>query len=301
MSRPAGGMRGLAEGIGGRFAALGGDLRLATRVDRIEPAGPEGFRVLTRRRHRQVQARQVAFNLPLDLAAALLGRGLDGPLGRSERRSRAVWGAFTGYVAIERGAVADASPLFHQVLQTYDRPIHDGNNVLVSLSPPDDEGYGPRDVRIATMSTHTTPADWSTSDPDAYAARKADYRARLLAALGRALPEAPARLLHAEFATPRSFERYTRRIAGAVGGAPVARRNSNFLAVSPDVLGPALWVVGDSVFPGQGTMATVLSAIRVVERITGASWECLRRRESPPPARRDDERTHPLEAGGTML
>ena len=46
-----------------------------------------------------------------------------------------------------------------------------------------------------------------------------------------------------------------------------------------DVLGSGLWVVGDSVFPGQGTMATVLSAIRVVERITGDSWEAMKRRE----------------------
>ena len=97
---------------------------------------------------------------------------------------------------------------------------------------------------------------------------------RFLRALGeRPLPEAPSALVHAEFATPRSFARYTRRTLGAVGGPPVAReRNSTFLAVDADVLGPGLWVVGDSVFPGQGTMATVLSAIRVVERITGASW-----------------------------
>src|SRR5262249_45963117 len=73
------------------------------------------------------------------------------------------------------------------------------------------------------------------------------------------------------------FRRYTRRTDGAVGGAPVSRSNSNFLAVGPDVLGPGLWIVGDSVFPGQGTMATVLSAIRVVERITGVAWTTIRR------------------------
>ena len=51
-------------------------------------------------------------------------------------------------------------------------------------------------------------------------------RDRLLGALGVALPEAPACLVHAEFATPHSFARYTRRNAGAVGGPPVARRNA---------------------------------------------------------------------------
>ena len=164
MSRPGGGMRALVEGIGGRFAALGGDLRTATLVDRVTPTADGHFAVETRRRHRLI-ARQVAFNLPLDLAAALLGRDLDGLLRRRERRSRAVWSAFTGYLAIDRRAVPDDSPLFHQVLQDYDRPFHDGNNVLVSLSPPDDPGYGPPDARVVTMSTHTPPGDWDGLDP----------------------------------------------------------------------------------------------------------------------------------------
>ena len=157
-------------------------------------------------------------------------------------------------------------------MQDYARPIHDGNNVLVSLSSPGDPGYGPAGVRVATMSTHTAPAAWADLDPPAYAALKADYRERLLAALARALPDAPSALAHAEFASPRSFARYTRRTGGGAGGPPVSRRNSVFFAVDAGVLGPDLWVVGDSVFPGQGTMATVLSAIRVWERITGESW-----------------------------
>ena len=275
MSRPVGGMRSLVEGLGQRFSALGGDLRMATIADRVEPQG-EGFVVTTRRRDR-VSTRQVAFNLPLNLAASLLGRGLEGRLGRRENQTRAAWSAFTGYLAIRRSALDDGGPLFHQVLQEYDRPIHDGNNVLISLSTPGDEGHGPSDVRVATMSTHTRPADWLDLGRPAYDAKKSEYRDRMLAALRRALPDAPANLVHAEFATPASFARYTRRVGGAVGGAPVSRRNSNLLAVGSDVFGPGLWVVGDSVFPGQGTMAVVMSAIRVVERITGESWVDIRR------------------------
>jgi len=281
MSRPRGGMASLADGIGHRFALMGGDLRTAALVDRVETDGAGGFIVETRRKAR-LAAHQIAFDLPLDRAAALLGRSLEGRLGRREAKSRAAWSAVTGYLAIDRQAVPDDSPLFHQVLRSYDRPIHDGNNVLISLSTPDDPGYGPRDVRVATLSTHTRPHEWLGLNPEAHAARKLDYRARLLAALRRALPDAPEALRHAEFATPRSFERYTRRAAGAVGGPPVSRQNSNFLAVGSDVLGSGLWVVGDSVFPGQGTMATVLSAIRVVERITGKSWHEMKAERSLP-------------------
>ena len=270
MSRPRGGMKALAEGIGRAFARQGGELRTATLVDRVEPLETGGFVVTTRRRHR-FKAQQVAFNLPLDLAANLLNRPIEGRLKPLEAKSRAAWGAVTAYLAIDRRAVPDESPLFHQILQEYNRPIHDGNNVLVSLSPVEDPGYGPANVRVATLSTHTEPSVWAGLDGVAYASRKAVYRERLLRALGRALPDAPSALVHAEFSTPRSFARYTRRKLGAVGGPPVSRSNSTFLAVDADVLGPGLWVVGDSVFPGQGTMATVLSAIRVVERIAGVN------------------------------
>lgn len=275
MSRPRGGMRALAEGLGSRFAALGGDLRTGALVDRVERLDGGGSVVVTRRRHR-IAARQVALNLPIDRAVALLGRPLGGRLARRERSSRAAWSAFTGYLAIDRGTIADDAPLFHHVLLDYDRPIHDGNNVLISLSPPDDEGYGPSEARVATMSTHTRPSDWEGLGDEAHATRKADYSERMMAALRRALPEASDSLVHAEFATPRSFERYTRRAAGAVGGPPVSRRNSNFFAVGVDALGPGYWLVGDSVFPGQGTMAVVLSAIRVVERLTGRTWSMMR-------------------------
>ncbi len=283
MSRPRGGMRALAEGIGQAFAGLGGDLRTATLVDRIEHAGTDGtsgsgqpgFVVVTRRRERML-ARQVALNLPLDLAARLLARPLVDRLARRERSSRAAWSACTGYVALDRRAVADDAPLFHQVLQSYDEPIHEGNNVLVSLSPPDDEAYGPPHCRIVTLSTHTRPSGWQGLDHEAYQVRKQHYRHLLTKALVRALPDAGSALVHAEFASPQSFLRYTRRTAGAVGGPPVSRFNSNFLAVGCDVFGPGVWLVGDSVFPGQGTMATVMSAIRVVERITRLPWSSIK-------------------------
>jgi len=147
----------------------------------------------------------------------------------------------------------------------------------VSLSPLGDPGYGPSTVRVATLSTHTRPADWQDLERAPYRAKKNLFEERLLGALRRALPDATAAIAHAELASPRSFKRFTRRLAGAMGGAPVSRSNSHVLAVDSDVIGPGLWIVGDSVFPGQGTMASVLSDIRVVERITHKSWDNLRK------------------------
>ena len=289
MSRPRGGMKALAEGLGQRFATLGGDLRVATLVDRVVPRDGGGFVVETRRRDR-LETRAVAFNLPLDRASALLGRTPSGRVASGEKRSRAAWSAVTSYLAIDRDAVPDDAPLFHQVLLDYDAPIHDGNNILISLSPVGDEAYGPANVRVATMSTHTSLQAWDGLDRESHAARKCDFAPRFDAALARALPDAPASVAHVEMATPRSFARYTRRRQGAVGGAPTSRGNTVFFAVPSDILGRGLWVVGDSVFPGQGTMAVVLSAIRVVERITSQPWR--------PSSRRPEDRELALASQG---
>ena len=145
----------------------------------------------------------------------------------------------------------------------------DGNNVLISLSPEGDKGYAGPEIRIATMSTHVRAEEWSGLVSKEYEWKKEEYAGRMKAALDRAFPGVEGALRHIEFASPRSFARYTRRTLGRVGGPPVSRLRSNLMAVDPGVLGKGLWVVGDSVFPGQGTMAVVMCAMRVLERMTG--------------------------------
>jgi len=276
MSRPRGGMRGLAEGLGRRIRELGGEVSRSTLVDRVTRLGPDRFEVQTRRRER-IETRQVVFDLPIDRALTLLESSeSDRMLARAERKSRAVWSACTAYVAIDRRAIPDDAPLFHQVLLDYRRPIHDGNNTLISLSPVGDRAYGPPDVRVATLSTHVKPEEWTGLDQSAHQRLKGFYRSRFHEALNRALPGVETALVHEEIGTPRSFQRYVRRRSGAVGGPPASRANSLFRAVGSDILGDGLWLVGDSVFPGQGTMAVALSAIRVIERITGKSWAQIR-------------------------
>ncbi len=294
MRRPRGGMKAFVEALADGFHAAGGAIRLADPVSRVRaiargPGEAERSFAVHTRRGGIYQGRQVVFNLPLDLAAKLLDRPLTHGLGSSERRSRATWGAFTGYLAIDRAAVPDDTPLFHHVLRSYAPPLHDGNNVLISLSPLEDRGYGPPGVRVATLSTHTFPHEWQGLDAAGYRERKNAFAERMLSALGQALPEAPGAIVHAEFGTPRTFARYTRRRAGAVGGPPATRWNTNAFAVGPNVLGPGIFVTGDSVFPGQGTMAVAISAIRVVEQLVGVRWGDLRK---APPAVLATARAH---------
>jgi phytoene dehydrogenase-like protein len=71
-------------------------------------------------------------------------------------------------------------------------------------------------------------------------------------------------------ASPRTFERYTGRPGGLVGGVPRRAGLHNYAGAWPRPLAPGLWLVGDSVFPGQSTVATALGGLRTAAALAGA-------------------------------
>ena len=68
--------------------------------------------------------------------------------------------------------------------------------------------------------------------------------------------------------SPRTFERFTGRDGGAVGGVPRRAGLHHYTGMSPRPVLEGLWLVGDSVFPGQSTLATALGGVRTAARLT---------------------------------
>jgi phytoene dehydrogenase-like protein len=64
-------------------------------------------------------------------------------------------------------------------------------------------------------------------------------------------------------ASPRTFERFTARPDGLVGGIPKKKGWQNYLALGPRTLRKDFYLVGDSNFPGQSTLATATGGQRV--------------------------------------
>ena len=63
--------------------------------------------------------------------------------------------------------------------------------------------------------------------------------------------------------TPVTYAYYTGRHRGLVGGFP----QTNLFRAWPPRLGPGVWMVGDSIFPGQSTAAVALGGLRVANTI----------------------------------
>ena len=150
--------------------------------------------------------------------------------------------------------------LHHQVVAR--QPLGEGNSVFISISPAWDSARAPAGKRAITLSTHTRLDPWwqlHRSDQSAYETRKQEYAGRLLQTAEIALPgiRDAARLVLP--GTPVTFNHFTRRHLGWVGGFP----QTSLLRTRGPRLSPHLWLVGDSIFPGQSTAAVALGGLRV--------------------------------------
>src|SRR5262249_51816037 len=109
--------------------------------------------------------------------------------------------------------------------------------------------------------------EWEQLNPDEYAARKAKVGEQLVGLARRVYPKLGRRAAVYEVATPRTYERFTRRPRGAVGGVRQTLANSNQQAVPHDGGVPGFWLAGDTTWPGLGTVACVLGSRLVAEGV----------------------------------
>lgn len=194
----------------------------------------------------------------------LLGEAAPNKLRQLPERPQSGWGAFMVYVGLDEAMVPPDFPLHHQLLSR--EPLGEGNSLFLSLSPAWDRGRAPAGKRALTISTHTDLTPWwelFQHDPEGYAIRKQTYCERIMASAEKVLPglrDAAALILPG---TPVTFQRFTRRAWGWVGGFP---QTSLFNLWGPRLL-PALWMVGDTIFPGQSTAAVALGGIRVARDV----------------------------------
>lgn len=253
-----GGLTRIAHDLVGSLRSSGGTIRYRAWVTRLERDGV--LWRLTTADGEVYRARAVVANLPAADLAALAGPLLPGTFVRRARAAEQSWGAVVLYAAVDAGGLSGPFPRYDQTLARYGQPLEDGNSCFVSLLPAEQTRF-PNIARV-TVSTHTRVEQWwATKSPDAYAALKADFAERLLAAAELAVPDVRRRILFSEVATPRSFRRWTGRTEGRVGGVPQTRGHANFAARSHRVGVPGLFICGDTVFPGQGAIGVTLSGV----------------------------------------
>jgi C-3',4' desaturase CrtD len=267
LTRPRGGMRGFWRRFSGHYRALGGVLRVGCPVERVD--GHRGdFRIATRRG--LVAARQVVGAVPAGLAARLGPPRVAEALRPYLRRDAdAQGGACVVFLGVPEREVANQVFTHHQLMQDYDRPLGLGNNMFISVSAAGDLESAPAGHRAVMISTHCELAPWEGLTTDRYLARKHEVGERLIALARRVYPDLGRDALVYEAATPRTYERFTGRLRGAVGGVRQTLGNSNQHAIPHDLGIPGYWLGGDTTWPGLGTVAGCLGSRLIADGVVG--------------------------------
>ncbi len=253
-----GGIGMLATAMLDAVRALGGEVRLSESVQSLAPIAG-GWRVRTRRG--EIEAREVIANVIPSALRGLLGdeaRELDG----LTRRVEGGWGAVMLYLGLARDAAVRAEAHHLELVDDVDRAFIEGNHVFCSISGAD-EARGPDGGRTVTASTHVPMAALRALSPAAQGEYIAGVQAAMARTIERRAPEITAATVHRLTASPRTFARFVGRPGGYVGGPPRNRGLDNYQGMFPSPVRPGLWMVGDSVFPGQSTLATALGGAKV--------------------------------------
>jgi C-3',4' desaturase CrtD len=264
----AGGMGGLAEALVERVRAFGGEVIFRRNVKRIAVEGGRVTGVYATRgkrsdREEWFPADFVVANLTPWSLDSLLGGASPASLQRETERRRFGWGAFVLHLGVEAAKIPADWPDHHQIIGDYDSPLGEGNSIFISMSPTWDTSRAPEGHRAVTITTHTQVQPWwdlLARDEAAYADRKAEYAERMLRNIEGALPGFSDSIALQMAGTPVTYQYYTERHRGMVGGFPIT---SLFRVRGPRTGLPNLRLVGDSIFPGQSTAGVSLGAVRV--------------------------------------
>lgn len=256
----------LAWGLVRAIEAAGGTVSMATRVRRLEQT-PSGYRVVTNQG--EIEASRVVANVLPQSLWELTGKRA-GTLPVADRLSRDVergWGAAMLYRVATPPSAEPSSPHHLQLVDDPNRRLIEGNHVFCSVSGSGDTERAPDDHRTLTVSTHVPVAKLAEMDLPAQAEYIDSVQGRMRETLKLRAPEWEPGVVHELTASPRTFQRFTQRYLGYVGGIPRRAGWHNYRGFTPRPVLPGLYLVGDTVFPGQSTLATALGGYKLAEHL----------------------------------
>lgn len=263
-----GGIGGIAQTLVDTLRRDGGRIVYRHRVSRLEVSNGEVVGVWAQRGRAGSEAVYfpadfvVANTTPWDVGA-LLGRNSTPRLKRELAGRKTGWGAFVLHLGVRESAFPEGFPEHHQLLLDLDGPLGETRSIFVSISPEWDDSRAPDGQRAVTITTHTDPQRWWDAldkGREAYYELKQDYTRKIIGALERLIPGFETSITLELPGTPVTYQYYTDRHLGMVGGFPMS---SLFTARGPRTGIPNLRLVGDSIFPGQSTAGVTIGAMRV--------------------------------------
>jgi phytoene dehydrogenase-like protein len=172
---------------------------------------------------------------------------LDPKLKKESEARPGSWGALTLYFGVK----SDIQEPYHQV-------HFEGMNYFISFSLPGDELRAPAGFQAVTISTHVDAKTFSQVEKENLSLKiMSDFMSRF----------SVGDIKHFTIGTPKTFERYTGRQSGFVGGIPLLLGQNPIYHMKSLFSQGGLYRVGDTVFPGQGICGVVAGALLLHRRL----------------------------------
>lgn len=200
-------------------------------------------------------AERVILNLPLWNVPPMLPSEIANHLSHQASKKPGYWGAFTLYFGME-GKIKE---LYQQVHLNH--PLC--KNYFLSLSHPDDLTRAPEGYQAVTISTHVEAKAWFGLNESDYQEKKMELKNLIMNDFMKRFQVSDLKVVTA--GTPMSFKHYTGREFGFVGGIPWLYGQNPLSLLRGKIDQQELYLVGDSIFPGQGIVG-VIEGARILDQ-----------------------------------
>ena len=169
-------------------------------------------------------------------------------------------GAVVFYSAISKDNLKNVTSNHYQIVD------NDLGSLFISLSE-DGDGRAPVGEITLIVSVFSNINDWQGINKDLYLIKKDYFLKKISNTIENKFEISPENWLHRELATPLSFERWTNRPKGIVGGLGQNPGIFGIFGLSSRTPMRGLWLCGDSIYPGEGTAGVSQSAVMVARQI----------------------------------
>jgi phytoene dehydrogenase-like protein len=261
-----GGIGKFAQAISDAAHKMGAAIHMSSRVKSVVRHPDDTWTVTTRRG--ALRARHVIANLHPGVLPKLVGETYQ----ETARVAKLRQGLDKGYSAAMLYLIAkvpeqDCDDAAHHIelVANANAPMINGNHIFISISSAA-EARAPVGHRALTISTHLPLSTLQDPATDIAAYTDAVQR-QMRATFATGAPHWAKGVVHELTGSARTFERFVGRPGGAVGGAPRVAGLHNYRNMSALQAAPHLWLVGDSVFPGQSALAAAIGGLRTAHHV----------------------------------
>jgi len=260
-----GGLYRFSELMGDSLKENGGVLKKRRTLEKLERRGD--LWIATDHRGNVYEASDVILNVPIQQLPKILAPELVAKLKVSLRDGIAgeTWTTLTLYLAVDSAKLREPLPPFRQI-STGDG-LAEGGHFFMSSSVPGDELRAPQGFQTVTISTHSRIGEWDSQEK--YEDARTVLTERMLQAIQGLIPEFREAVVHMESGAPKAWERFAGRPNGLVGGFPQTLDAALFNSISHHSGLPNLYVCGDHIFPGGGTIGAAASGIHAARSVSG--------------------------------